>query len=306
MHRFAVWLLLPFALAALGGCATPDTAANARTNAQLSPTTGITRDLLLMPKPKGKIAVAVYAFRDQTGQYKPAPDSSFSSSVTQGATSLLIKALKDSGWYTPVERENLQNLLTERKIVRALETPNQAPAVNLPALVPANVLLEGGVIAYESNVATGGVGARYLGVGPNTKYRTDQVTVNLRAVDMRTGHILSSTSTTKTIHSYEVAFGIFSFVSFKRLLEVEFGQTRNEPAQLCVREAIEAAVIAMTVQGLKDKLWALADDKDWQSPIIQGYLKANADYGQTVDGGRLSDAQNRDRDQPAWPFAAGA
>lgn len=86
-------------------------------------------------------------------------------------------------------------------------------------------------------------------------------------------------STTKTIYSYEISFGVFTFVEFKRLLELETGVTRNEPAQLCVREAIEAAVIAMTVQGLKDKLWVLENEKDWESPIIQAYLKANAEYG---------------------------
>ena len=40
----------------------------------------------------------------------------------------IVKALKDSGWFVPVERENLQNLLTERKIVRALEMPQPADA----------------------------------------------------------------------------------------------------------------------------------------------------------------------------------
>jgi curli production assembly/transport component CsgG len=167
---------------------------NIASNAKLAPATGITRDLVRLPRPKGKVGVAVYAFRDQTGQYKPAPESSFSTSVTQGAASLLVKALKDSGWFIPVERENLQNLLTERKIVRALEVPGEKgnQPVNLPALMPANILLEGGVIAYESNVRTGGAGARYLGIGPETKYRTDQVTVNLRAIDIRSGQILSS------------------------------------------------------------------------------------------------------------------
>ena len=100
----------------------------------LTPETAITRDLLALPPPKGKIAVAVYGIRDQTGQYKPAPDSSFSTAVTQGASSMLIRALQDSGWFIPVERENLQNLLTERKIVRALEMPQPAgtPAVQIP------------------------------------------------------------------------------------------------------------------------------------------------------------------------------
>ena len=148
---------------ALGGCATQPPS-NVEANAQLTPATKITKDLLRLPPPKGKVVAGVYALRDQTGQYKPAPDSSFSTAVSQGATSMLVKAMKDSGWFVPVERENLQNLLTERKIVRALETPQDKgnPAIQLPPLMPATVLIEGGIIAYETNVRTGGAGARIL------------------------------------------------------------------------------------------------------------------------------------------------
>ncbi|HJV79787.1 MAG TPA: CsgG/HfaB family protein [Noviherbaspirillum sp.] len=279
------------------GCTTMQPPSNPVANAQLAPATKITRDLSRLPEPKGKVVAAVYGFRDQTGQYKPSPDSSFSTAVTQGAASLLVKALKDSGWFTPVERENLQNLLTERKIVRALETPQDkgSPAVHLPPLMPATVLIEGGIVAYETNVRTGGAGARYLGVGGKTQYRVDQVTVNLRAVDIRTGQILNSISTTKTIYSYELSTGVFRFVNFKELLELEAGYTRNEPSQLCVREAIEAAVVHLTVQGLKDKVWALKDEKDWNSPVLQAYLKQNNDYlNQIEDAGHEQSATDRE------------
>jgi curli production assembly/transport component CsgG len=273
--------------AALAGCATQPPS-NAESNAQLSPPTKVTKDLLRLPEPKGKVAVGVYAVRDQTGQYKPAPDSSFSTAVTQGATSMLVKALKDSGWFIPVERENLQNLLTERKIVRALETPQDKdkdkanPSLQLPPLMPATVLIEGGIVAYETNVRTGGAGARYLGIGLSDQYRVDQVTVNLRAVDIRGGQVLDSVSTTKTIYSYQLNTGVFRFVNFKELLELESGYTRNEPVQLCVREAIESAVVHLTVQGLKDRVWALKDEKDWQSPVIQTYLSESKEYSNVL------------------------
>jgi curli production assembly/transport component CsgG len=247
--------------------------------AQLTPASKSTRDLLHLPEPKGKIVVGVYGFRDQTGQYKPSPDSSFSTAVTQGAASMLVKALRDSSWFIPVERENLQNLLTERKIIRALETPQDKSVVQVPALMPATVIIEGGILAYESNVRTGGAGARYLGIGVSTQYRVDQVTVNLRTVDIRTGQILNSVSTSKTIYSHQLSTGVFQFVSFKKLLELELGYTRNEPAQLCVKEAIEAGVVHLIVQGLKDRAWALKDESQWNSPVIQGYLRELNDYG---------------------------
>lgn len=256
--------------ACLAGCVTRPSPA--KSGAQLTPGTAMTRELVKLPAPKGKIAVAVYGFRDQTSQYKPAPDSSFSTAVTQGASAILIKALLDSGWFIPVERENLQNLLTERKIVRALESPDkaaQAPVV--PQLLPASIIVEGGITAYESNVRSGGVGANYLGVGLSTLYRVDQVTINLRTVDIRNGKVLASVSTTKAIYSYEVRPTVFKFVNFKDLVQFEAGMTRNEPAQLCVREAIEAAVIHLVAQGIQEGHWDLKDDKDRGNSLLGRY-----------------------------------
>ena len=283
-------------LLSLNGCAVMQPPAEIAPNAQLTPASRTTRDLTVLPPPKGKVAVAVYGFRDQTGQYKASPDSSFSTSVTQGAASILVKALKDSGWFLPVERENLQNLLTERKIVRALETPQDRtiPAVMLPQLLPASVMIEGGVIAYETNVRTGGAGARYLGVGLSSQYRVDQVTINLRSVDIRNGQILNSVSTTKTIYSYEIHPSVFKFVAFKDLLELEGGMTRNEPAQLCVKEAIEAAVVHLVVQGVKDQVWAFQNEKDWNAPVVQSYLRQSAEQA-----AQLEAAVNTSQAQPA-------
>ena len=248
--------------------------ASASRPATLTSVSALHNDLVNLPAPRGKIVAAVYGFRDQSGQYKPAPDSSFSTAVTQGAASMLIKSMVDSKWFVPVEREGLQNILTERRIVRALDnTPNGG---NLAGLLPASILLEGGIVSYESNVRTGGAGARYLGVGASEQYRTDQVTVNLRAIDIRSGRILVSTSTTKGIYSYKLGADIFRFVSYQKLLEVEVGYTRNEPAQLCVQEAIDAALVHLIAQGIKDNHWALLNPQDIESPRLQYYLKAQA------------------------------
>lgn len=264
----------------LTACAVVQDPVEVSYSAQLTPATPSTRDLLKLPPPRGKVVTAVYGFRDQTGQYKAAPDSSFSTSVTQGAASMLVKALNDSGWFTPVERESLQELLTERRIVRALDgsQPDDAPAIHIPALLPASILIDGGIISYESNVRTGGAGARFLGVGLSTLYRVDQVTVALRCVDIRTGRILQNVSTTKTIFSYEVRPSVFKFVNYNDLLEIEAGITRNEPAQLSVKEAVDAAVVHMIVQGVKDGNWQLENPDDWNSEVMQNYLQAATTY----------------------------
>jgi curli production assembly/transport component CsgG len=266
-------LLSMLAAALLAGCAhAPSLPSSA---ARLTPAGNAARELARLPPPKGRISVAVYGFRDQTGQYKPAPDSSFSTAVTQGAASMLMAALQSSGWFQPVERENLQDLLTERKIARALEAPKeQNPAsAQLPQLLPAAVLIEGGITGYETNVRTGGVAANFLGIGMSTQYRVDQVTVSLRSVDVRSGEVLNAVSTTKTIYSYELHPSVFKFVNLKDLAQFEAGTTRNEPAQLCVREALDAAVAHLIVQGLADGRWQLRDENDWSNPVLRDYLE---------------------------------
>ncbi|CAM2157573.1 curli secretion channel [Pararobbsia alpina] len=279
MIRLALYTGLIAGALVLGGCASP---VQTFDNAALTPATAFTNDLAALPQPKGKMVAAVYGFRDQTGQYKPSPDSSFSSQVTQGAASVLVDALRTSGWFVPVERENLQDLLTERKIVRALETPEDKgkSIASIGALTPASVVIEGGIVGYDENLRTGGLGVNYLGIGGATQYRVDQVTIALRAVDIRNGQILNSVSTTKTVYSYELTAGVYKFVGYQNLLQVEAGVTYNEPAQLCVKEAIEAAVMYLIVQGISSNTWELKSPADWSSPIIQKYAVRDPGFRQ--------------------------
>jgi curli production assembly/transport component CsgG len=83
--------------------------------------------------------------------------------------------------------------------------------------------------------------------------------------------VLNSISTTKAIYSYEVRPTVFKFVNFKDLVQFEAGMTRNEPAQLCVREAIEAAVMHLVAQGIQDGQWFLKDEQDRTSALIRDY-----------------------------------
>ena len=245
-----------------------------KNNPTLMPRTNTYQDLINLPKPKGKIVASVYSFTDQTGQYRGAPNSSFSTMVTQGGSAMLNTALRDSGWFIPLEREGLQNLLTERKIIRATMKQQNQNTDNLAALLPSNVLLEGGIIAYETNTRTGGAGLKYLGIGASEKYRMDQVTVNLRAVDVRTGQILHSVNVTKTILSNEVQAGIYKFVAYQKLLESEAGYTTNEPVQLSLMAAIESAVIHLITEGIQENSWALMNPEDLENGVIQRYLSA--------------------------------
>ncbi len=246
--------------------------------ATLTYTTAVHKDLVSLPPPEEKIVVAVYKFQDRTGQYKYSPNvATYSTAVTQGAASILIKALEDSGWFIPVEREGLPRLEKEREIIDSTRKDyknDQGESLPpLPPLLYAGVILEGGIISYDTNIVTGGFGARYFGLGGHSEYRKDRVTIYLRAVSVKNGKVLESVSTTKTILSREVSLGIFRFVSLKKLLEAETGLTTNEPPHMCVLGAIEKAVLSLIIEGVLDGIWTLKNPEDIKSPVIQGYLK---------------------------------
>ena len=246
----------------LNGCAPYFHQPTKQRKARLGEDTRVTPGLRTLPPPTDKLVAAVYKFRDQTGQYKPSDNGiNYSTAVTQGATNILMKALEESGWFITIERENVSNLLNERKIIRSSIAQYKAESENLPPLLFAGVILEGGIVSYDANVITGGAGLKYFSAGGSTQYRQDRVTVYLRAVATKTGKILKTIYTSKTILSQSVDASLFRFVSFKRLLETETGFTTNEPSQLAVTEAIEKSVQALVIEGVRDGLWG-ADPKN--------------------------------------------
>ena len=233
------------------------------TEARIGEASQVTKRLRSLPPPEEPVVVGVYNFRDLTGQYKASEvGSTFSTAVTQGATSILIEALEDSGWFTAIERENIGNLLNERNIIRSTRQEYQGAAQNQPQVPPllfAGVLLEGGIVSYDTNIVTGGMGARYFGVGGSTRYRQDRITIYLRAVSTSSGKILKNIYVSKTILSQAVDANLYRYVNFQRLLEAEVGFTRNEPVQLAVKEAIEKAVENLIIEGIEDDLWKPKD-----------------------------------------------
>lgn len=226
----------------------------------LGEVTPYTSEIKNLPAPKDKIVVGVYKFRDQTGQYKATENgASWSTAIPQGTTAILLKALEDSRWFTPIERENIGNLMNERQIIRTTRkeySGNDGESATLPPLLFAGIILEGGVISYDTNVMTGGIGARYFGLGAGAQYRQDRITVYIRAVSTSTGEILKTVYTSKTILSTSFNGNFFRFIDTERLLESDIGITQNEPVQLAVTEAIEKAVYSLIIEGVKDNLWA--------------------------------------------------
>jgi|TARA_R110000822_G_scaffold145861_1_gene284780 curli production assembly/transport component CsgG len=213
-----------------------------------------------LPAPAtGKLVAAVYGFTDKTGQRKPSDKmANISTAVTQGSEVWLIKALQEVGggeWFQVVERVGLDNLTKERQIIRQARQ-SVGDERELKPMLFAGVIIEGGIIGYDSNVLTGGAGVRYLGIGPSTQYRQDIVTVTMRMTSTQTGEVLLSVSVTKTIISSGSSMTVFKFFDMgTSSFEAEAGHTINEPVNYAVRVAIEQSVVELIKEGEKKKLW---------------------------------------------------
>ena len=241
------------------------------------------------------IIIAVYDFLDMTGQKKPGGNfASMSTAVTQGSYQILIKALQDAGdgkWFRVVERASLPSLLQERKLIRS--TRQMADGDNaepLPALLFAGAYITGGIVGYDSDTKSGGIGARILGVQANTKYRQDVVTIILRLVNVQTGEVVISTTIEKTIFSTGKGADIFKyFDADTMLLESEAGVARNEPVTFAVRKAIEAGVAEIINVGAKKELWKIVlppepeviEESDAEV-VTKEEVKVNLEVEQTV------------------------
>ena len=213
------------------------------------------------------ITIAVYSFTDKTGQRKPSDKfSQLSSAVTQGAEVWVIQALKSVGngtWFQVVERIGLDNLIKERQLIRSTrEQYEEEKNKQLKPLKFAGLIVEGGVVGYDSNIMTGGRGARYLGIGLQQQYRVDNVTISMRIVSVSTGEVLLTVAIEKTILSVSMGSSVFKFLDLgTRAIETETGITENEPVNYAVRAAIEQAVVEIILQGQHKGLWKFKEEK---------------------------------------------
>lgn len=265
---------LALAIATLSGCANlvrPMSTPSIKDAPTLSQT--IVKEIDALPAPAGpKISVAVYGFKDLTGQRKNSTTLSlFSTAVTQGAESYLIKSLQEAGnrqWFTVVERVNLDNLLKERQMIKQTrEIYEGANAKPLPPLTLAGVILEGGIVDYNSNVLTGGSGVAVLGIGPYTQYTQDQVVISMRLVSVQTGEVLTSVTIEKNLLSTQEGATVMKFFNQgTRSFEFDTSQTFNEPGNYALRSAIEQGIVELVKRGEKLGLWKY---KEGSNELVQ-------------------------------------
>jgi curli production assembly/transport component CsgG len=241
----------------LSGCATIHMDAGKEEPVALLPRESLTTKIPELDGPP--ITIAVYGFLDKTGQMKPNDKLAvFSKAVTQGAEVFLIKSLQDSkNWFKVVERVGLDNLIKERQLIRnQREVYEGKDARPLKPMTVAGVMIEGGIIGYDSNIRSGGNGARFLGIGGSQQYRVDEIVISMRLISVNSGEVLLTTAVSKTIFSTQHNVGMLRFVDAgTKALELENGMALNEPTTYAVRVAIEQAVYDMIVEGEKKGIW---------------------------------------------------
>lgn len=279
-------------VAALTGCATSSALREKMTGEQFDAPVVEQNAFLKKPENKvlppagGPIPIAVYSFRDLTGQRKSVPNiASLSSAVTQGADGYLINALQDVGdarWFLVLERVGLENLIKERQMIRQMREQYQGKenAKPLPPMIFAGIIMEGGIVGYDSNTQTGGSGVRLLGIGAQTQYQSDTVTVTLRTVSVATGEVLTTTTITKTVLSYMDKVGVLRFVADgEKAVEAEIGASINESINKATNLAIQAAVVNTIREGARKGHWSFKEEPK----IVPVAVKQEAQKEQLVE-----------------------
>ena len=218
-------------------------------------------ELANLPPAENRPVIAVYrdSFQDLTGQRKSNSSfAMFSTAVTQAPEALLIRALKHAAngqFFRVVERVGLDNLTKERQLIRSTRE-NFEEDKKLKPLLFAGLIIQGGVLSYDTNIETGGLGARYLGIGNSTQYREDVVTISLRIVSVSTGEVLMETTVSKNILSTSVSQDVFRFIEMgTELVEIEGGIAENESGSIALQKAIETGVLNLIEIGINRGYW---------------------------------------------------
>ena len=211
------------------------------------------------PPENGRIVVGVYSYDDLTGQRKPSDNSTLSTAVTQGAENFLIDGLKEysnGGWFRVVERKNIDNIIRERQIIRSTRETIDQELTDISPMLYAGILVEGGIIGYDSNVRSGGAGLRVFGAGVSEKYTSHKVTVALRVVSVATSEIIISVIIEKEVLSSTTNTNAIKFFDVQReVLEIEAGMKENEAPSRAVKIAINKAIHELVNKGIEENIW---------------------------------------------------
>ena len=233
----------------------------------------LNEELNRLPELDGEpIYLGVSDFKDLTGQRKQSDNyASFSAAVTQGAEAWLIESLLEAnGWFKVLERGELDSIMRERAVVQQTRQDfTDDDETGLKPMLFAGLLVHGGIISYDTNTVSGGVGAAYLGIGAHEQHRKDVVTVSIRLVSTLTSEILLSSTVSKTIYSTAVGSDVFKYVKDAlNPLEIEIGFAKNELVSVATRAAIDLAIVDLVKKGEKKEMWKFKENSTTTEPAI--------------------------------------
>ena len=259
-----LWVIL------LSSCAVIEESGDLVLTKKVQPTTTLnlqSEELRNLPPAQIKPTIAIYpnSFRDLTGQRRSNSSFAlFSTAVTQAPEAFLIRAFKhtaDGKFFRVVERVGLDDLTKERQLIRSTRKEFKDDDKMKPLLF-AGLLVQGGVISYESNLKSGGSGARYLGIGTSKQFREDTVTISLRLVSVATGEVLMETLVSKSILSTSVSQDVFRFIEAgTELVEIEGGIAENESVSIALQKAVENGVLNIINIGIDRGYWKYEQTK---------------------------------------------
>jgi curli production assembly/transport component CsgG len=259
-------LLALAAVAVIGGCVRSEQLYEGTHVASVGNLTAQNRSLREIAPPAQRQIVAVYDFPDLTGQYKERDRvQSLSRAVTQAGAPLLIKALQDASngrWFSVLDRSSLEAVVQERQIIERMRQQYRGEQNVNPAVL--------GPLMHAGIIITGGVGARYLGIGANREWKYDVVSVNIRAVSTETGEVLANVVARKPIASIKDQGDVFRYIELDKLLEAEAGYSTNEPRQIAVQQSVEKAVMGLIAEGAMRNIWSF-DSEEAERKFISGY-----------------------------------
>jgi curli production assembly/transport component CsgG len=162
----------------------------------------------------------------------------------------------------------------------------------------AGMILEGGIIGYDSNTMSGGSGARLLGIGASTEYRQDEVTISLRAVSVATGEVLTVVNISKSVYSFQDKAGVLRFYDAgTRSLELETGSATNESMNKAIQLAIHAAVIELIREGERKGHWSYKSEEK-KDELVQKNATSKVESEAIPPASKPDDGKNTGGESP--------
>ena len=204
-----------------------------------------TQLLAALPEPDEKPAVAVLKVPDKTGERT----ETRSTVVSQGATDMLITALKRSRQFRILDRVINNNVMQEQNLQKNnLLAEGENPDLN--KLSGADYFITGAVTEYQVEKKTGGKGITIGGLGGSTEYAVATTAIDLRLIDSTTGKVVWSRSLKDEIKGEKVDLQAFSFMG-ENIVELETGKGSQEVINLVLRTLIEEGVFELAQSDLE-------------------------------------------------------